>query len=192
MEAVGVKTPLGWTIVGHVSETANACSISTCIYTFHTTFTLEMSADELMRKMWHEDVVGITNENTPLTAEEVLAAGKVAESRYYAEGRYEVAIPWKDDEPPLHCNRTTAEDRLYSLEKHLQRRPDIAKKYCQVMEANKAKGYVRKMEPGEIDNTPLVQLMIVSTSFSGSKRRKTDYQSENSVRLSSQIRRSKP
>ena len=27
-EPVGVKTPLGWTIVGHVSETANACSIA--------------------------------------------------------------------------------------------------------------------------------------------------------------------
>ena len=113
-----------------------------------------MRADELMQNMWDEEVVGITNQNKPLTAEEVLAARKVAESRCYAEGRYEVAIPWKDDEPPLHCNRTTAEDRLYSLEKHLQRRPEVAEKYCQVMEANKAKGYVRKLEAGEIDDGP--------------------------------------
>ena len=153
-EPVWVKTPLGWTIVGHVSETANACSIANCVYTFHTTFTPEMRADELMRKMWDEEVVGITNQNKPLTAEEVLAARKVAESRCYADGRYKVAIPWKDDEPLLHCNRTTAEDRLYSLEKHLQRRPDVAEKYCQVMEANKAKGYIRKLEPGEIDDGP--------------------------------------
>ena len=82
MEPVGVKTPLGWTIVGHVSETANARSIANCVYTFHTTFTREISADKLMRKMWHEDVVGITNQNKPSTAEEVLAEGKVAESRY--------------------------------------------------------------------------------------------------------------
>ena len=111
-----------------------------------------MRADELMRKMRDEEVVGITNQNKPLTAKEVLAAQKVAESWCYAEGRYEVAIPWKDDEPPLHCNRTTSEDRVYSLEKHLQRRPDVAEKYFQVMEANKAKGYVRKLEPGEIDD----------------------------------------
>ena len=109
-----------------------------------------MRADELMRKMWYEEMVGITNQNTPLTAEEVLATRKVAESRCYAEGRYEVAIPWKDGEPPLHCNRMTAEDQLYSLEKHLQRRPDVAKKYYQMMEANDAKGYVRKLEPGEL------------------------------------------
>ena len=76
-EPVGVKTPLGWTIVGHVSETANACSVANCVYTFHTTFTPEMRADELMRKMWDEEVVGITNQNKLLTAEEVLAAVKV-------------------------------------------------------------------------------------------------------------------
>ena len=69
---------------------------------------LMMSADELMWKMWDEDVVGITNQNKPLTAEEVLGAWKVAESRCYAKGRYEVAIPWNDDQPPLHCNMTTA------------------------------------------------------------------------------------
>ena len=41
----------------------------------------------------------------------MLATRKVAESRCDAKGRYEVAIPWQDDEPPLYCNRTTAEDR---------------------------------------------------------------------------------
>ena len=74
-----------------------------------------MRADELMRTMWDEELVGITNKNKLLTAEKVLATRKVAESRCYAKGRYEVAIPWQDDEPPLYCNRIIAEDRLYSL-----------------------------------------------------------------------------
>ncbi|XP_068674628.1 uncharacterized protein [Montipora foliosa] len=128
--------------------------MANCVYTLHTNFTPEMKADELMRKMWDEEVVGIIDQNKPLTADEVLAAWKVAESTCYAEGHYKVAFPWKDDEPPLHCNSTTAKDRLCSLEKHLQRRPDVAKKYCQVMEANKAKGYIRKLEQGEIDDGP--------------------------------------
>ena len=109
---------------------------------------------EKAKKMWDEEVVGIADQNKPLTAEEVLSTLKVAVSRRYADGRYEVAIPWKDDEPPLYCKRTTAEDRLYSLEKHLQRRPDVAEKYGQVMEANEAKGYIRKLEPAEIDDGP--------------------------------------
>ena len=74
-----------------------------------------MSVDELMGRMWDEEVVGITNQNKPLTAEEVLATRKVVESRFYAKGHYEVAIPWQDDEPPFYCNRIIAEDRLYSL-----------------------------------------------------------------------------
>ena len=56
-----------------------------------------------------------------------------------------------DDQPPLYSNRAGAKGQLLSLEKQLKRRPDVAEKYCQVMEANVAKGYVRKVEPGEVD-----------------------------------------
>ena len=83
-----------------------------------------------MQKMWDEDVMGILDRHQPLTPEEMLAARKTAETRCYTDGRYEVAIPWIDNEPPLYCNRKSAEDRLYSLERHLKRRPDVAEKYC--------------------------------------------------------------
>ena len=127
-EPVGVKTPLGWKVVGHVTGEANERQVASHAYTFHANHTPEMRADELMRRMWDEEHIGITDQNKPLTTEEMLAARKVAESRRYTDGRYEVAIPWIDDEPPLHCNRKSAEDRPYSVEKHLQRRPDVAKK----------------------------------------------------------------
>ena len=39
-----------------------------------------------MQKMWDEDVEGIPDQNKPLTAEEVLAARKEAQSKRYAEG----------------------------------------------------------------------------------------------------------
>ena len=42
-----------------------------------------------------------------LDKKEVLGARKAAESTRCAEGRYEMAIPWKDNEPPLQCIRTT-------------------------------------------------------------------------------------
>ena len=77
---------------------------------------------------------------------------KTAETRCYTDGRYEVAIPWIDDEPPLYCKRKNGEDRLYFLERHLKRRPDVAEKDCRVLEANVAKVYIRKLEPGEVDD----------------------------------------
>ena len=82
----------------------------------------------------------------------MLAAQKASKSRRYLDGRYEVGISWVDDQPPLYSNRAGAEGRLLSLEKQLKRRSDVAEKYCQVMEANVAKGYFRKVEPSEVDD----------------------------------------
>ena len=50
------------------------------------TFTPEMRADEIMQRMWDEDVAGIADKKKSLTAEEVLAVRKEAQSRRYAEG----------------------------------------------------------------------------------------------------------
>ena len=97
--------------------------------------TPEVRAHDLMRKMWDEDVMVISDRDRSLTPEETLAARKTADTRCYTDGRYEVSILWIDDEPPLYWNRKSAEDRLYSLERHLKRRPDVAEKYCQVLEA---------------------------------------------------------
>ena len=112
--------------------------------------TPEVRAHDLMRKMWDEDVMVISDRDRPLTPEEMLAARKTAETRCYPDGRFEVAIPWIDDEPSLYCNRKSSEDILY--ERHLKRRPDVAEKYCQVLDAVLSKGYIRKLEPGEADD----------------------------------------
>ena len=127
-DPAGVRTLLGWTVVGHVPVEENGRQVASHAFTFHANPTPEMRADELMRRMWDEKLIGITDQNKHLTTEEMLPARKVAKSRRYTDGRYEVPIPWIDDEPPLHCNRKSAEDRPYSVEKHLQRRPDVAVK----------------------------------------------------------------
>ena len=57
-----------------------------CLHIYHATFTPEMRADELMQKIWDEDVGGIADQNKRLTAEEVLAARKEAQSRRCSEG----------------------------------------------------------------------------------------------------------
>ena len=75
-------------------------------YTFHAIPTPELKADELMRKMWDNELVGLAHHKSgPLTAEEMLAAEKASRSRRYLDVRYEVGIPWVDDQPPLYSNR---------------------------------------------------------------------------------------
>ena len=60
-EPVGVKTPLGWTIVGHVPGELRECQAASHAYTFHANPTPEVRADDLMWKMWDEDVMGISD-----------------------------------------------------------------------------------------------------------------------------------
>ena len=75
-----------------------------------------------------------------------------------------MAIPWKDGKPPLYCNRQILLDVMAGR----------CEKYCQVMEANESKGYIRTLEPGEIDDGPIESW--VPTLFFCSERRQRDYQ----------------
>ena len=68
--------------------------------------------------------------------------------------RYEVAIPWKEEFPSLPDNREEAERRLFSLEKNLIKKPEVARRYKEAMNANVEKGYVRKLEPNEGEDGP--------------------------------------
>ena len=90
--------------------------------------------------------MGISDQNKPLTAEEVPAARKVADSRRYM---LRGAIKWLFHGRTVN-RRYTATDRFY-----LMQWPNVAEKYCQVMEANESKGCIRTLEPGEIDDGPI-------------------------------------
>ena len=72
--------------------------------------------------------MGITDRNKPLTAEEVPATRKVAESRRYM---LRGAIKWLFRGRTVN-RRYTAADRFY-----LMRWPDVAEKYCQVHDGSK-------------------------------------------------------
>ena len=51
-------------------------------------------------------------------------------------------------------NREEAERHLFSLEKNLIKKPEVAKRYKEAMNANVEKGYVRKLRPNEGEDGP--------------------------------------
>ena len=56
---------------------------------------------------------------------------KVEKSRRWIRGRYEVAIPWKEEFPSLPDNREEAEKYLFSVEKtfvRIQKLREVTKK----------------------------------------------------------------
>lgn len=77
------------------------------------------------------------------------AERKVANSLRYVNGRYEVGIPWKKNEPQLENNYNLAYERLKTLEQSLERRPKVAASYQRVIEDHLSKGYIRKLTSQE-------------------------------------------
>ncbi|PFX14814.1 hypothetical protein AWC38_SpisGene21000 [Stylophora pistillata] len=102
---VARKTPLGWTYVGRLPSIRSAKRITYArnfrIQTLH-----EVRLDEKLREMWEIDSLGVRNsDDNQLNQEEILAMSKVENSRKWTGGRYEVAIPWKEETPSLPDNR---------------------------------------------------------------------------------------
>ncbi|XP_070531585.1 uncharacterized protein [Ptychodera flava] len=98
--------------------------------------------------MWNLDSWESQKRNV-LTPEERLAVSKTAGSLKQVGNRYEIGIPWTDERPELPDNRKAAENRLLSLERTLSKKPTLATRYREVMQANIKKGYFETVDGTE-------------------------------------------
>ena len=149
---VARETALGWTFVGRLPALSSAKRIAYA-RTFRIQTLYETRLDEQLRRMWEIDSLGVRNsDDNQLNQEEILAIWKVEKSRRWIGERYKVAIPWKEEFPSLPGNREEAERRLFSLEKNLIKKPEVARRYKEPMNANVEKGCVRKLEPTKLSS----------------------------------------
>ena len=92
----------------------------------------------------------MNNDNNDVyTPAEKVAMAKVASSQCYVDGCYEVGIPWIQEEITLENNHVLAQKRLENLERSLQCRPEVARKYNGVLSSHLKKGYIRRLTPEE-------------------------------------------
>lgn len=78
---------------------------------------------------------------------------KVEKLRRWIGGRYEVVISWKEEFFFLFDNREEVEKRLFFLEKNFFKKLEVARRYKEVMNVNVEKGYVRKLEINEVEDS---------------------------------------
>ena len=146
-EPVARCTPLGWTCVGS-PEKCLSSELSCYVQSFHVHTSADL--DYALRKCWELEAIGMNNDNNDVyTPPEKDAMAKVAASRRYVDGCYEVGIPWIQEEITLENNRVLAQKRLENLERSLQHRPEVARKYNEVLSSHLKKGYIRKLTPEE-------------------------------------------
>ena len=74
---------------------------------------------------------------------------RVAASRCYVDGRYEVGILEIQEAITLENNLVLHQKRLENLEQSLQHIPEVARRYDEVLSSNLKKGYIRKLTPQE-------------------------------------------
>ena len=147
-EPIARLTPLGWTCIGipqddHLRQQTNFNRT----YFSRNDHNLE-EVDSLLRQFWENENV-ISVESAPWKMEDQLALKKVEQSLKYENGKYQVAIPWKNNEPTLFNNYDMAFRRLQNTEKRLKKNVELEGVYSDIIDQYIQKGYIRKVEEEE-------------------------------------------
>ena len=146
-DPIARRTLLGWMCFGPSMRSEGPSSHST----FHVAEATRSGLNTLVKKFWELESVGMeTSSDEYLTPDERQAESTTRQYIRHVNGRFEVAIPWKTEEPPgVKSNRVQAECRLRSLARSLQRRPDVQVRYAKVLEDYLHKSYIRMLTAQE-------------------------------------------
>ena len=149
--------PLGWSCIGASEENDSVRARSHVIRTLFTREPLWnerkgscCDVDNSLKRFWEIEKSGTDREDRlVLTEEERLALNKVKDSLEYENGRYRVAVPWKDDKPELPDIKPMALSRLRSTERNLKKDNRVTEEYKATIQAYVEKGYLRKVPSDE-------------------------------------------
>ncbi|XP_043210612.1 uncharacterized protein LOC122375344 isoform X2 [Amphibalanus amphitrite] len=148
---VAQQTVFGWIISGQY-ECANSQNSS-------GTQLLVMSdvSEERLRQFWDLDAIGIKPLDDDIGSDPVLK--EFESSVCFKEGRYEVKLPWKPDgQDKLMDNRKTAEVRLRSLTRKLEKDPQLQSDYDHALEELEAEGIITEVSCDADDAFPVFYL----------------------------------
>ena len=82
--------------------------------------------DQSLKRFWEIESYGTeVSGRIVCTKEERLALETVSRSVRYSDGRYSVAVPWKEQRPCLPNNLKVAESRLHSTERNLKKKDSL-------------------------------------------------------------------
>ncbi|XP_064464098.1 uncharacterized protein LOC135375287 [Ornithodoros turicata] len=128
-ELVAIETILGWTFQGPSQVKALvAQQADSLICVLRTNVNCVFLQDEEIRQMWEIENAGI-NEGAPPTAFTSNVLAEFQRTVKMANDSYEVRLPWKNVDAPLHDNRAVAERRLNRLVKRLAVNDALVREY---------------------------------------------------------------
>ena len=140
-----IKTKLGWVLMGgpksNLKNVIESNNMSTSFIN--------------PEHYWSVENYGTISKNDPImmSKDEKRAMSILQTSTVLKNQRYEIPLLWKEDHPKLPNNKELALQRLYSLEKKLQKSPELEQKYSNAIKEYIYKGYAIKLSERETNKT---------------------------------------
>ena len=143
---VAIDTRLEWVLSGPTSHPSQEQTSSGLV-----TYTLRVDAlpqdatalDRRLKSFWELESFGVPNSDQSVY-------DKFQETVQFKNGRYEVALPWKDSHPILHDNHQLSLSRLNGLLRRLQQDKDILREYDSVIKGQIQQGIVETVKQPDL------------------------------------------
>ena len=143
---IAVRLPLGWVLSGPLPSTSGL--VSTCFKAVTQSEADSKLADQL--RSWYEmESFAAMKHVDPRSAADARASKILQETTYHDGCRYQVGMLWADDESSLPNNYFSALVQLKSLERRLERTPDLKTSYAQTIKGDFDKGYIVQVDKSD-------------------------------------------
>ena len=139
-----VKTRLGYVLNGPVDVPNRGRATNSSVNTTHlmkveTVTSFEESLKCEVKKLWDYETLGV-KENEPSVYDTFVDQVELK------EGRYEVNLPFKDDEISVSDNYSLSEKRLFSLLTKLKCQPQVFSEYDRIITEQFKSGIIERVE----------------------------------------------
>ena len=152
---VALESVFGWLVQGEVT-TLNIITEVVDIEVMHISVGEEQALSDQLRNFWEIESLGIHMKEMNSEKEE-MAVKLFKENVKFIGERYEVTLPWKDEQVNIASNYVTAKNRFDSLIRRFKNNPTLYDKYNEVIQDYMAQDIVEPVENNET-NGPVYYL----------------------------------
>ena len=148
-EPWAVRNKLGWTLSGPLPkhEVANVASATSHLASEDSELSVQL-------KSWFSMESYATRVNVSgRSKDDKRALAQLEQTTKLVDGRYEVGLPWAEDNPRIENNYFSAHSQFCSLERRLEKDLSLKARYRDTIKVDLENEYVRKLDEEELGET---------------------------------------
>ena len=146
-EPWAVKTKLGWTLSGPLPKHEVTQVVATChVATKDDRLGAQIETYNVESYATRVNVTGGSREDKS-------ALEQIKKTTKLGDGRYEVGLPWAEDNATIRINYFSAHSQFCSLDRRLEKDEFLKGQYEEIFTVDMQNGYVRQLEENELDET---------------------------------------